>query len=315
MRRERSRYNIMARRRKRNHSSARIRRRARRRSFRRFIFRVITVMLIICAGAAALTLFFKVENVEVQGETRYTVEQIRQTLGVEAGDNLFFCGKNAGVERLYESYPYLSTVSVKRKLPDTLIVTVSDCIPVATIRDKENTAWLIDRWGKVLESTQDLSKYPQIVGVTAENVPIGSKLGEQTDKPEPEAADEQVQVSAQAATTQNEQISMLLLLLDALAESERIGRVDFMNLTRLYDVHIGYDGRFDVQLGSLEELDRKLRFLDTIIDEKLSPSDICVIDLSASGAASAIPTTPEKIAQASGIEEETTLEAVTTETT
>lgn len=273
----------------------------------------MTFMLIICAGAAALTLFFKVENVEVQGETRYTVEQIRQTLGVEAGDNLFFCGKNAGVKRLYESYPYLSTVSVKRKLPDTLVVTVSDCIPVATIRDKENTAWLIDRWGKVLESTQDLSKYPQIIGVTAENVSIGSKL--QEDKPEQEDTQQQAQESTQAVTTQNEQISMLLLLIDALAESERIGRVDFMNLTRLYDVHIGYDGRFDVQLGSLEELDRKLRFLDTIIDEKLSPSDVCVIDLSVSGSASAIPTTPEKIAQVSGIEEETALEAVTTETT
>ena len=77
--------------------------------------------------------FFRVRSVDVQGAVVYTEEEIVQGSGVNPGENLLFLRGAAVSERLFDSLPYLESVRVAKKLPGTLVITVTERRPVACV--------------------------------------------------------------------------------------------------------------------------------------------------------------------------------------
>ena len=71
----------MARRRRNN-------RRRRRGSFAPF-YKLLCLVVIVAAIVVALSLFFKVEHIAVDGNSRYTNVEVVNASGVKQGDNLF----------------------------------------------------------------------------------------------------------------------------------------------------------------------------------------------------------------------------------
>lgn len=259
--------------------SVRARRRTKRLRVLGVLFRLLFVIVLSIAGVMALTVFFKVETIQINGSQRYPAAQLQKTLGVQQGDNLFLWGQHAAVQKLETTYPYIESIQIHRKLPDTLVIDIKESAPVAVIEDN-GQYWLIDRNGKLLENITvvQAQEYPPIVGVQVGKKKVGDTLHASGD----------------------ETTLVLLQFLRALSESDRIGRMSFLNLTRLYEIHMGYDGKYNVNLGTSEDLQHKLKFLDTIIDEKLSPSDIGTIDLSDGSAGRFQPDTAENIEAAAG---------------
>lgn len=45
-------------------------------------------------------------------------------------------------------------------------------------------------------------------------------------------------------------------------------KMSFLNLNDLTDVRIGYDKRFDIRAGSLDDLTYRLRFAQTVISDR-----------------------------------------------
>lgn len=108
---------------------------ARRRSYHRkrrqgrfsFLYKILIFVAICGAIAVALALFFKVDTITVTGNSRYTANQIIEASGIETGDNMFFLNKYHASERITAALPYVETVRISRQLPDTLVVTVTEC--------------------------------------------------------------------------------------------------------------------------------------------------------------------------------------------
>ena len=98
------------------------RNRRRRRGSLGPLLRVLSVLLTAVAVVAALTLFFKVDQVVVSGNSRYSAEEIIEVSGVEQGDNLILMDKYHIAEKLYTELPYITEVRINRKLPDVLMV-------------------------------------------------------------------------------------------------------------------------------------------------------------------------------------------------
>ena len=67
--------------------------RRRRRGRFTFLYKLLSVLIICAAIVAALTLFFKVETIEVMGESRYSEATILEAAGVSVGDNLYLLNK------------------------------------------------------------------------------------------------------------------------------------------------------------------------------------------------------------------------------
>lgn len=72
--------------------------------------------------------FFALRQVEVRGMERLTAEEVVVLAGVEQGGSLLEVSIAKAVERL-SAYPWIAAASVRRELPDSLLVTVREKAP------------------------------------------------------------------------------------------------------------------------------------------------------------------------------------------
>ena len=69
------------------------------------LLRPLSVVLAAVAVVAALTMFFKVDQVEVTGNGRYRAEEVIAASGVEQGDNLILLDRYGISQRLCRELP------------------------------------------------------------------------------------------------------------------------------------------------------------------------------------------------------------------
>ena len=253
-----------------------------------------TVLILLCllvgvvAIIAAMTIFFKVQTITLTGQTRYSQEHIAQASGLEPGDNLVLFDKFSAIDSIFEACPYLDTVQMRRRYPDRVEIIVTECVPVAVIEDQATEIpdpedetktlkvggtgrWLMDRNGKLLEKTPSTrpTDLTRIYGVTLRNPEIGKYveiLQEDTKKP-------------------------LFLLLNTAEDDgilQDIGAIDF---SKQFDIRFNYQDRITVDIGSTDQLEKKMRYLHTIIEEKLGTNARGTLDLSDVQTARFIPAT------------------------
>ena len=98
--------------------------RRRRRGRFSFLLKLVCLLLIIGAVIAALTLFFKVQSIAVSGNERYSQEEVVAASGIRVEDNLFLLNKYSAAQAIFETLPYVEEATIKRSLPDTIVITV-----------------------------------------------------------------------------------------------------------------------------------------------------------------------------------------------
>ena len=225
---------------------------------RRMISRIGIAVLVLLAIVFAPTIFFQVSKINVTGDTRYTSEQLIKSTGVKQGDNMFFLDTTQIAADLKDEYPYLDTVKLRRKLPSTLQIEVSD--RTAALSIEQNGKYLIlDMSGKVLEKTKSAAKgTAKVTGVPMKGLHVGDTVDE--DK------------YGKAAS-----VMKLLELTDQYGMKKHIKTID---VEKAYDVRVTYDKRYTILLGALEEsnLEHKIQFLKAILKEPSLPES-GVIDL------------------------------------
>lgn len=242
---------------KRVSKSVRQRKKVRRKRMSAFLYRFLCLLVLVVAGFLAVTVFFKVSVIRISGETRYSDSELLSAVHIKTGDNLFFINKFAIINNLFDKFVYLDEIRIRRRLPSTIEVSVTECVPVAAV-NQADTYYLVDKKGKILEKTTSAKagKLPKIQGIDLNGVQIGQNLN----------------------SLQNERVEPLFQFIDQLDEKKIISKVNYINVDKLYDVRMGYQGRFDVYFGNMEDMERKLRFLLSV-EKRLSPSDKGIIDL------------------------------------
>lgn len=117
--------------------------------------RLLIMAAIVAAVIFGVAIFFKVNTVEVQGNTIYSAEEIRSASGIQKGDNLFTLNKEAAAGSIKASLPYVETVSIVRFLPDKIVIEVKESDATFAVTTDTNTTWLINSVGKALEQISD----------------------------------------------------------------------------------------------------------------------------------------------------------------
>ena len=69
--------------------------------------------LVIVAVIFVMSVFFRVSDIQVEGNTHYTDEEIIRAIDIEEGDNLFFFDRFAALSRVFAKLPYVEEVSVE----------------------------------------------------------------------------------------------------------------------------------------------------------------------------------------------------------
>ena len=109
----------------------------------------IVFFLVIVTTIFVMSIFFRITNIQVEGNTHYTDEEIIQAIDIEEGDNLFFFDRFSALSRVFAKLPYVEEVSVERSLPNKVIITVTESQALAYIALGDEM-WSIDHSCKVL---------------------------------------------------------------------------------------------------------------------------------------------------------------------
>ena len=120
--------------------------RTRRKNRGRFgpLFKLLCVVAVVVALTVGATVFFRVEQVTVSGNRRYTEEEIIAASGIELGDNLYSLNKVRIDRNIRTTLPYIGEMSINRVLPSTIVIRVDEWEAVAQIAvsDAERVAAL-----------------------------------------------------------------------------------------------------------------------------------------------------------------------------
>ena len=239
------------------------RRHGRGRRGRRFgvLYKLLTLVVVCAAAVLALTLFFKVESVEVTGNSRYSAQEIQDACGVSLGDNLYLLSKPDMVQRLHQRLPYIDEVRITRSLPNTLCVQVTEFSTVYAV-EQEGTVWLLTSGGKIVETAAERGDTPLIDGCELLAPSLGGDV-------------------SFALELQNRQES-LFALLTALESAELTGDVRAIHLGDPTVLSMDYTESFTVEMPYGADYPRLLRYL-TLVIEELETNLTGVIDLTRDG--------------------------------
>ena len=239
------------------------RRHGRGRRGRRFgvLSKLLTLVVVCAAAVLALTLFFKVESVEVTGNSRYSAQEIQDACGVQLGDNLYLLSKPDMVQRLHQRLPYIDEVRITRSLPNTLRVQVTEFTTVYAV-EQEGTVWLLTSGGKIVETAAERGDVPLIDGCELLAPSLSGDV-------------------SFALELQNRQES-LFALLTALESAELTEGVRAIHLGDPTVLTMDYTERFSVEMPYSADYPRLLRYL-TLVIEELETNLTGVIDLTRDG--------------------------------
>lgn len=232
----------------------------RRKERRARLTKIIAVLLSLVCGVLALTAFFRVEQLEIVGLTRYDTQDVLNTFGIKQGDNLFFCDSLRGQKRLLAQYPYFESVSVERDLPSRMVVTVKEAQPIAAVNSTQGGWFVLDKDCRVLERTdqEGAKDAAEVLGLRTP----GAEPGQTLPAEDPEA------------------LEALKTLANGLDKVGLGGKATLYNLQDLDSIWFLYEERFAVCVGDTKNLDHKLAILQALVTgDQFSPSDKGSINL------------------------------------
>ncbi len=221
-------------------------------------------LVITCVAAILfISLFFRVSIIQLQNETVYTDEEILAASGLEKGVNLLFVNNFTAVSSIYATMPYVETVSIKRVMPNRIILAVTGSEAVACVSFGDDY-WLINPQGKLLEKidARSAESFIRVEGM----------------EPLMPVAGEVMSVSE----ANNGKDAFLYRMLTQFELRGITNMIDWIDLNALNDPVFSYDERFTVYLGSAEELSRGLSLVESAIGQ-LADGDAGTLELAQDG--------------------------------
>ncbi len=208
-------------------------------------------VIVVLALTMLILPVFKINKVEVEGNSYYDDEAVMQMAGIAIGDELFGWDMQEACNAIMASYPYASDIYVSIEFFTVKIEVVEK--PSVMYAQYQNQYFSFDRSLRVLEIKTDGEeafspflrvKLPAVAGVYA-GYPIQF---------------------ADAAT----EISYLTQLLDILAEGKLLENVTYVDASQRFSLSFVLSNSVRIELGGLKDMNVKL----TLIEEELRENPI-----------------------------------------
>ena len=239
--------------------SANGRRHRKRRKRRQSFFN--TFFLIVLGIVAVLLIFatlFRVDEIVIEGDTRYEHSQIKSLSGILYGDNIYNIDKEDVIFNIESNLNYIENVEVKTDLFGTVVISVDETRPAFAIADG-NRFILLSAKLKIIDMNVDM--LPQ-------NVPILN--GIEVIFPE-----QNMKLRVAEEDLEKEQILMDLISYIELSELKSINKID---VSEVLNIKMEYDSRVVILLGTKNKLKRKIENVKYIIDTEVHEKNFYCIE-------------------------------------
>lgn len=211
-----------------------------------FRLKAFLIKFFFFALALALVFIFvfsvRIKNVTVEGNAVSADENIVSAAGLRSGSHMYSIDKEAISKSILEKNPYVSSVTVRRRLPSTIIITVTEDKPFFYTSFGADFLILSDKLRvlDVVKSTQGLTSSGMIPIVlpTITEAQSGKTLVFESEKD---------------YKLTNELIGLFI----ACDFADGITMIDVANR---FDVTAVYKSKYTIVFGSYTDLEKKLKF-------------------------------------------------------
>ncbi|MGW8114129.1 cell division protein FtsQ/DivIB [Caproicibacterium sp. NSD3] len=232
--------------------------RVRRHRRKKRIFYIVSFLIVVVAAITlSLTVLFRVDQIAIEGETRYSSDQIIESSGLYYGENLFRANGNLAEETIENKLPYIGQVKISKSLPGKLLISVQED-DVAGAAGYNGQYVILSCKGKVLQLSDAV---PEGVATIK-----GLNLTKA--------------VPGETASYETEDEGSLFGQLGEAVEQSGLSNVSAMDLSDRYQLTVTIESKFLLKLGTPTYLQRKLTFAQEILTNHLQGSPSGVIDLS-----------------------------------
>lgn len=223
------------------------------------VFYLVLFLLVIgTAVTLSFTVLFRIEEIKITGESRYSAEQILEAAAIEPGENLFLADTGTAARSVETKLPYIGEAKIRRVLPATLLIEVSEEKAFSAVVDDAQYV-VLSAGGKVLERVESPPEgCPVVKGLTVESARLGGFI-----------------------TYQEGEASQVYASLSKALEESGLTPITAIDLTDPYSSTVLYDGRILLELGPPTSFPEKLKFFSSLLEEgNLTAEDAGTLDLS-----------------------------------
>lgn len=231
----------------------------------KLLLRLGTVAAIVLALVLAMSVFFRVEHIQVSGMDQYTAWDISQASGIREGDSLFSLGI-PGVAAKIKELDYVKDVRIGIKLPNTVMIEITEVRVTYAVKSEENVWWLVDSGGRIIGKApeDDPEQYTKILGVHLYDPRSGEQaVALETETPSVDADGNTIPVTITAA----HRLTVALNVADYLETNGVIGAAASIDVNDLSSIQFWYGQQYQVKLGDESQLSYKVSLAKGAIDK------------------------------------------------
>jgi len=224
--------------------------RGKKRRIRRMVITIVlSVIVTVIFAVACISLFFITENIVIEGDTRYTSEEIIAISGIEYGKNLYDIDKAAIEQQLISHLPYIKDVKIRRRVPDTIAIIIEEDTPVYYF-EIQGEYFMISDTLRVLERTDDIAEMlvrePDIIKLNTQTITYA--------------------VEGDPIVFKNEgYYTYAQDMLATFLESTIGDKITLIDFSDKFSIYVMYEKRLRIEVGDISDIDMKIRFADGII--------------------------------------------------
>lgn len=211
-------------------------------------FRIKAFVIKACFFAAALVLIaifilsFRIKNITISGNELSDTESIASAAALKRGAHMYSIDKAAIADRIISENPYVSSVTIRRRLPSSIIITVTEDKPVFFV-PFESKFLILSGELRVLDSTEN----PQ--GLAAAGlIPLSLPKISKAD------------VGGTLVFESAKNYSLCNELLQLFASCDFSGDITSIDISNKFDVKAVYKSKYTIVFGSYTDLEKKLKF-------------------------------------------------------
>ena len=256
-------------------------------SFRRMLLRILVVAAVALALCLSLSIFFKVKTVTVAGAEKYTPWSVMEASGIQEGESLISLNTIGAAARVLKALPYVESVQVGIKLPDTVNIEIKEYEVAYAIRDQDGLWWRITSNGKVLEQVNggQATENAQILGVVLASPAVNEQAVAGETATATAATDETAESTETVATQPNliqpaQRLSTVLGILQQLEAHEILGQVASIDVSDMSRIVLWYGTQYEVILGDETQMEKKVAAMTAAIRSSLQSYDSGTLDVS-----------------------------------
>lgn len=221
----------------------------------RFIIRIATVVAVVMAVVFSMSIFFKVEKIEVAGVDKYTVEQVQNASKIMNGSNLLSLNKAQIASKILSKLPYISEVRIGIRLPDTVVIEVKETTVAYAVQSGDDAWWLISCEGKVLEKIDASASHSntRILGVRLDDPQLGKAAIALELAVQPDGMGETPVIIYSA-----EKLEAALQITKETENNGVLGELATIDVTDMSNIELWYGQRFQILLGNNDDIPKKI---------------------------------------------------------